>query len=80
MVCVFALNFIFGCYALFFAFSLLSDEGVPSWRGVDLSLVVTLYGVYVLVFGFWFFIYIFLINKHIYAETRSGNDVMILSC
>ena len=35
-VCMFALNLIFRCYALFFAFSHLSDEGVPSWRGVDL--------------------------------------------
>ena len=43
-VCVFALNFIFRCYALFFAFSGLSDKGMPSWRGVDLSLVVTLDG------------------------------------
>ena len=59
-----------------FYFSLISflyDEGVPNRRGVDLSLVVTLYSVYVLV--------CFLQNyKHMCAETRSGNDVVILSC
>ena len=38
-----------------FYFSLISflyDEGVPNRRGVNLSLVVTLYGVYVLDFRF----------------------------
>ena len=33
-----------------------------------------------LVFSFSFFIYIYILNKHMCAETRSGNDVVILSC
>ena len=70
-------KFIFRCYVLLFAFYCPYDEGVPSWQGVDLSLVVTLYGVYVLVFGFRLYFFVcFLPNK----QMSSGNSVVILSC
>ena len=45
---------------------------------------VALYGVFVFGFSFsFFFVCVFLPNKHslcMCAETRSGNDVVILSC
>ena len=68
-MCVFALNFMFHCCALFFAFSCLSDEGVPSWRGVDLSLVATLYDLF-LVFGFVFIIFCVFLTEQAYYVCR----------
>ena len=59
---VFALNFYTPEY-LFFAFSYLSDEGVPSWRGVDCT-AFTLF----LVFDFRFsFLWCFSPNKRMYV-------------
>ena len=54
------------------AFSCLYDEGLPSWRGVDLSLVVTLRGVYV----FCLFVFLCVVYRtSIYVQRRGAGMI-----
>ena len=68
-MCVcFALNFIFHCYALFSPFLVcLMRVCLFSWRGVDLSLVVTLYGVYVFGHFSFFIFFVFFTEQQAYV-------------
>ena len=80
-MCVFALNFMFHCCALFFAFSCLSDEGGLVGEGWICHWWLLCMICFCFLVLFLSFFVCFLPNKHIMcAETRRGNDVVILSC
>ena len=53
---------------------------MPGWLGVDLSLVVTLYGVYGFVFFFVFFLCVFFTKQADEKRELWGDTLVALMC